>query len=179
MKTVIVYLLLAAWLLVFSCKKETANTHLEVSNNKSLLVADEATWQGAFRSYNGVQHFIPDELFIRNGYARIRNDSVKTNRNNFYSTVIRLIIPDSINIKGDSLNFEAGLKNPLNSSPFSPYYGRDITLYIKGETNTAFINNVATTDIDPNGHARAAIRWGTQVKTICLRFNIISRIMTP
>ena len=166
MKNVITYLLLAVGLFFFSCKKETVDTHLKVSNNNSLLLVEEATWKGAFLPYTGLQdsRFIPDELFIKNGYARIYSDSMKANSYNFYTTMIRLVIPDSINIKGDSLNFEAGLKNPFNSSPFSPYYGRDITLYIKGETNTAFINNVATSDIDPNGHTRAAIRVGNTGK---------------
>jgi hypothetical protein len=155
------------FLLFVSCKKESSLIQLNSSDaSASLSAALKIRWQGAFISYNGLppSAFIPDKLFIKNGYARIYNDSVKINKHNYYSTRFRLVLPDSVKIKGDSINFEAGLKNPFNSSFYDPYYGRDITLYIKGTTNEALINNVATSDINPDAVKRARIKIGQTIK---------------
>ena len=166
MKNIYAYVLVAGCWLFFSCKKEIKNTS-SISDEISSLSTEDARWQGAFLSYNGLpksRYGIPDNLFIRDGYARIYSDSVKINKDNYYSTKIWLVIPESINIKGDSLNFEAGLRNSFNSSFYSPDHGRDIKMYVKGETNEGFINNVATSDIDPDGLERAAISIGQTVK---------------
>ncbi|HEX5150437.1 MAG TPA: hypothetical protein VFW07_03250 [Parafilimonas sp.] len=150
-----------------SCKKESSPTQLHSSDaSASLSAALKIKWHGKFISYNGfpASAFIPDKLFIKNGYARIYNDSIKINKQNYYSTRFRLVLPDSIKIKGDSINFEAGLKNPFNSSFYDPYYGRDITLYIKGSSNEAMITNVATSDINPDAVKRARIKLGQTLK---------------
>ena len=150
-------------LFLFSCKKETSfNNAVSAGDNASATEAEQIKWKGAFVSDNGnlPLSFIPDKLFIKNGYARLYKESIKLNEQNFYSTKFRLVLPADLNIKGDSINFEAGLKNPLNSSYFDAFHGRDITLYIKGETNEASITNVATDDINPDGGERAGIRLG-------------------
>jgi len=154
-------------LFLFSCKKETSsNQAVSASDNASISEAVQIKWQGAFLSYNNKppSFFVPDKLFIKNGYARIYKESVKLNEQNFYSTRFKLVLPASLNIKGDSINFEAGVKNPLNSAFYDAVHGRDITLYIKGETNEASITNVATSDIDPSAPERAAIKLGQTVK---------------
>ena len=153
-------------LFLFSCKKETSfNNAVSAGDNASASEAAQIKWKGAFLS-NGKTPLssIPDKLFIKNGYARIYKESVKLNEQNFYSTKFRLVLPDDLNIKGDSINFEAGIKNPLNSSYFDAFHGRDVTLYIKGETNEASITNVATSDINPDGGERAGIKLGQSFK---------------
>jgi len=166
MKNLTTCFLVITTMLLFSCKKETANTQLRSLNNEVLSVEQKIKWNGAFISYDGLQgsSFIPDKLFIRHGYARINRGSVKINQHNYYSTKFWLILPASVNIKADSINFEAGVKNPFNSSFYSPYYGRDITLYIKGESNEASITNVATDDVNPVAKERAGIKLGNTFK---------------
>lgn len=148
----------------YSCKKETVSTQSKSAD--AGITSEDATtgskWQGAFISLNGLpaSRKIPDRLFIKDGYARIYNDSIRISSTNYYSTQFRLLIPDNIRIKGDSVNFEIGVKNPLNSSFFIPYHGRDVGLYIKGETNTATINNAVTDDIRPGAGEFAFIQIG-------------------
>ena len=104
------------FLMFVSCKKDTASYQLNSQSvDASLSAALQIRWQGAFISYNNLppSFFIPDKLFINNGYARIYKDSVKISKHNYYSTRFRLVLPDSVKIKGDSINFEAGLKNPI------------------------------------------------------------------
>jgi len=156
-------------LLLFSCKKETINGSSQSSaENTSATVARTPTWQGKFISYNGLppSYAVADKDFIRNGYARIYDDMVDIDDENYYATKIRLVMPASLNITGDSLNFEAGVKNPSNSSFFKPYYGRDVTLYLKGETNEAYINNTVTSDINPDAQKRAGIKLGQKIRNI-------------
>lgn len=153
---------------LFSCKKETITTQqrsLGTGSDESAQLAAGSMWQGAFLSYNGLpgSRIIRDKFFIGNGYARIYSDSIRINRYNYYSTQFRLVIPSSFNIKGDSLNFEIGVKNPASSSMYDPFYGRDISLYIKGETNDALITNVVASDINPDIHESALIRIGGTV----------------
>jgi hypothetical protein len=167
MKKLTNYILAIVFLFLCSCKKETSfNQAVSTGENALASEATPIKWQGAFLSYNGkpASSFVPDKLFIKNGYARIYKDSVNLNKENYYSTRFRLVLPAFIKIKGDSINFEAGLKNPLNSSYYNAFYGRDITLYIKGETNEASITNVATGDIDPEGAERAGIKFGQSFK---------------
>jgi len=150
-----------------SCKKDTASYQLNSQSvDASLSAALQIRWQGAFISYNNLppSFFIPDKLFINNGYARIYKDSVKISKHNYYSTRFRLVLPDSVKIKGDSINFEAGLKNAFNSSFYDAYYGRDITLYIKGTSNEALINNVATSEINPDVVKRAGLKIGHTIR---------------
>src|SRR5215212_4595630 len=126
MKTLKTCLWLAIGCLFFSCKKETVNASLKSSDqNGALSVTEEAKWQGKFLSLNALpaSRYVPDRSFIGNGYARIFSDSVKIDEHNYYSTAIRLLIPASENIKGDSLNFEAGLRNSFNSSFYHPSHG--------------------------------------------------------
>jgi len=155
------------FLMFVSCKKDTASYRLNSQSvDASLSAALQIRWQGAFISYNNLppSFFIPDKLFINNGYARIYKDSVKISKHNYYSTRFRLVLPDSVKIKGDSINFEAGLKNAFNSSFYDAYYGRDITLYIKGTSNEALINNVATSEINPDVVKRAGLKIGHTIR---------------
>ena len=152
---------------LFSCKKEmpVSDQQLSVNSNESANLATDSKWQAAFLSYNGnpMSRVIKDKFFIKNGYARIYNDSIKINPNNYYHTQFRLVIPSSIKIKGDSLNFEVGLKNPLNSSSIPASVGREIDVYIKGETNDAFIANTSTSDVSPGSQEYALMRIGKTV----------------
>jgi hypothetical protein len=152
----------------FSCKKESVTVNqqsLVAGASASVQLATDARWQGAFLSYNGLpaSRVIRDKFFIKNGYARIYDDSIKINRQNYYSTQFRLVIPASVNIKGDSVNFEIGVKNPLNSSWFDAYYGRDVNIYIKGQTNDALITNTSTEDVSPGSQQSALMRIGGTV----------------
>lgn len=155
---------LLCFITFYSCKKETILTQSEPADAgiASEAVAEGSKWQGAFISLNGRpgSRKIPDRLFIKNGYARIYNDSIRLSSSNYYSTQFRLLIPDNIRIKGDSINLEIGVKNPSNSSFFIPYHGRDVGLSIKGETNTATINNAITDDIRPGASEFAFIQLG-------------------
>jgi hypothetical protein len=105
---------------LFSCKKEMpiSDQQLSVNSNESANLAADSKWQAAFLSYSGnpMSRVNKGQVLYKDGYARIYNDSIKINPNNYYHTQFRLVIPSSIKIKGDSLNFEVGLKNPLNSS---------------------------------------------------------------
>ena len=150
-------------ILLFSCKKDIQpQNELSAGTNESATTAAGTNWQGAFLSYSGnpMSRVIKDKFFIKNGYARIYNDSIKINPNNYYHTQFRLVIPSTIKIKGDSLNFEVGLKNPLSSSDIPESVGREIDVYIKGETNDAFIANTSTSDVSPGSQQYALIRVG-------------------
>lgn len=153
-------------IVLFSCKKEiNTRNEMSASSNESATAAAGTNWQGAFLSSSGnpMSRVIKDKFFIRNGYARIYNDSIKINPNNYYHTQFRLVIPSSIKIKGDSLNFEVGLKNPLNSTSIPATVGREIDVYIKGETNDAFIANTSTSDVSPGSLDYALMRVGKTV----------------
>lgn len=156
--------LLLCFIVFYSCKKETAVTQSKsaVVNVASEAAASGSRWQGAFISYNGVpaSRLISDRYFIANGYARIYNDSVRIPSKNYYSTQFRLLVPESVKIKGDSVTLEVGVKNPLNSSWFNASRGRDVGLFIKGETDSAFINNVLPDNISPGAGAYAIMQIG-------------------
>lgn len=170
---------LAILLLVtfFSCKKETIQTSQQVTanSNESATTVAGTKWQGAFLSYSGnpMSRLIKDKFFIKNGYARIYDSSIRISSLNLYHTQFRLIIPSSIRIKGDSLNFEIGLKNQINGSPFAASVGREIDVYIKGETNNAFIANTSTNDVSPGAQEYALMRVGkTLINNVSeLQFN--------
>ncbi len=184
MKNLNAFLCAIACLLLLSCKKEITSsngnfrseTNAGLSNeNAAAAATNTAKWQGMFVSGNGLppSFLVPDTYFIHDGYARIYSNAFKINKQNYYSTKIWLVIPRGIHIKGDSLNFEAGVKNSFNSTFYPPAHGRDITLYIIGETNEASITNVATSDIDPNALQRATIRLGqtTSNNVSALQYN--------
>ncbi|QEC69922.1 hypothetical protein FRZ67_22445 [Panacibacter ginsenosidivorans] len=164
MKNFQVSLILFFLVALFSCKKEAINSSQQSATNSNELatVASDSKWQGAFLSYNGnpMSRVIKDKFFIKNGYARIYDSSIKISPFNLYHTQFRLVIPLSIRIKGDSLNFEIGLKNPINGSPFAATVGREIDVYIKGETNDAFIANTSTSDVSPGSQEYALMRVG-------------------
>ena len=125
--------------------------------------AIKTKWQGAFISETGFppSRFIPDTYFINDGHARIYNDSLLyLSPENHYSTLIRLIMPNSVTINGDSLNFTASVKNSADASLFDPYYGCDVTMYIKGETNQVSVNTTVTNHINPQAYKRALIQMG-------------------
>jgi len=154
--------------LLFACKKETIISNqksLNTISNDDAMLAAGSKWQGAFLSDTGhpVSRSIKDRFFIRNGYARIYKDSVTISPGNYYHTKFRLVIPSTINIKGDSLNFEVGLKNPLNSSSIPASVGREIDIYIKGATNDAFIANTSTNDVSPGSQQYALMRVGKTI----------------
>jgi hypothetical protein len=165
-----IHILSAAFMFVtfVSCKKEPVPVNqqsLDAGTSASVQLAADAKWQGVFLSYNGLPptRVIPDKFFIKNGYARIYNDSIKIGRHNYYSTQFRLVIPTAINIKGDSVNFEIGVKNPLNSSWFDASHGRNVNIYIKGQTNDALITNTSTDDVSPGSQEYALMRIGGTV----------------
>lgn len=163
MKKTSPYILAIVWILLSACKKEMAESSATASTlNNISSVGPNMRWQGAFISKNGLpaSRFIQDSQFIKGGYARIFSDSVKISKTNYYSTGVRIVIPASININADSLNVEVGLKNPSNSAFYSPYYGRDVTIYLKGETNVASVTNTATSDVNPGALARAGLKFG-------------------
>lgn len=167
MKTLKICLPAIACLLLYSCKKESTE-HPNIALLKTVQTTATAAkmgWQGTFLSYNGLPPSFPvgEKDFINNGYARIFRNSFKKSRQNYYSTKIWLTIPSNIRIKGDSLNFEVGVKNPFNSAFYPASEGRDITLYIKGETNEAAITNVATADVNPGSGERAAVQLGQRM----------------
>jgi len=167
MKTIKVSFLAAAVLLLFSCKKETGNSNtIQSSGTLNQSVAAQLRWQGVFISENGLppSRNVQDKIFIKDGAARIYSEAISIDENNHYSTRIRLVIPTSVMISGDSLNLEAGVKNPANSTFYDPSFGRDVTLYLQGATNAAYINNTATTNVDPSAPKRAAIKLGQTVR---------------
>jgi len=167
MKKIQTAFLSAMLLLLFSCKKETAHSDaVQSSGTLAQSMAAQLKWQGLFISENGLppSRAVPDKYFIKDGAARIYSDAISIDEDNHYSTRIKLVIPTSVTISGDSLNFEAGVKNPANSTFYDPSYGRDITLYLQGATNSAYINNTATTNIDPTAPKRAAITLGQTVR---------------
>jgi hypothetical protein len=148
----------------FSCKKEAIQTsqHVAANSNELATTAADSKWQGAFLSYTGnpMSRVINDKFFIKNGCARIYDSLNRISPHNLYHTQFRLLIPASIIIKGDSLNFEVGLKNPISASPFAASVGREIDVYIKGETNNAFIANTSTSDVSPGSQEYALMRVG-------------------
>lgn len=172
----ITLVLLAICAIFFSCKKELNTDSKLFAEKASARISEELKWKGQVLVKNGTitnSLFIPDTFFIKKGYARIYINipGFSTNKDyitklpiKYYTTKFWFTLPSGVNIKGDSINFEAGIKNPLNSSYFNASHGRDIKLYIKGETNTASITNVATSDIDPAGLDRASISLGQVVK---------------
>lgn len=166
----------ACLLLFFSCKKESVNDEaLQSSGTLSQSVASQSRWQGTFISENGLPPSRPvsDKFFIKDGAARIYRDTVSFDENNHYSTRIKLVFPSSLVIAADYLNLEAGVKNPANSTFYDPSFGRDITLYIKGEANTAYINNTATSDVDPGASQRAGIKLGNSGQLVpALQYNL-------
>ncbi len=160
-------MLAAISLSFFSCKKETSfNQESKASDNALVSVVPIAKWKGAFISQNSLppSASVSDKIFIKEGYARIYKDPSQIDAQNYYGTAFRLIIPAGLKIKGDSINFEAGVKNPSDASFFSPYHGRDVMLYIRGESNEALINNVVTNDINATAKKRAAIKLGQTVR---------------
>jgi hypothetical protein len=166
MKNLTIFFLAFIFFVIVSCKKEAADVQVGFSDQNALSVQQELQWKGAFIAAEGFggSTIVPDKLFIRDGYARINRGSIAINEKNYYSTSFWLTIPTWLNIKGDSINFEVRVKNPFNSSFYDPYYGRDVTLYIKGESNEASITNVVTDDINPNSKERAAIKIGQTIK---------------
>src|SRR5436853_6816038 len=131
MKNLTVLFLAFISFLIVSCKKEAADVQLGSSDQNELSVQQELQWKGAFIAADGFggSTIVPDKLFIRDGYARINRGSIAISEKNYYSTSFWLAIPTWLDIKGDSINFEVRVKNPLNSSFYDPYYGRDVTLY--------------------------------------------------
>ena len=159
--------LLSIAIFATSCQKEiTTNSTITVNTTSSTdNIATGGRWVGNYIAYRNypASRTIKDKFFVANGYARIYSDTIDIYEYNYYYTQFSLSIPAPLNIDGDNITLEAGVKNPSNSTFYIPYHGRDVGLQIIGSSDSAFIENVVPDSIRPDAHLYTTMQIGTTV----------------
>lgn len=161
------FIILFAVVIFYSCKKEATALSTSSAESSSLeAIITDGKWVGEYIAYNNyypASRNFKDKFFIANGYARLYTDSVNIYPNNYYYTQIHLKIPAVLDIDGDNITLEAGVKNPANSTFYIPYHGRDVGIKIMGTTDSARISNVVPDSIRPDAHKYAVMQFGNNI----------------
>ena len=129
-----------------SCKKDIRNqssvlnnTNIDAEEISALgsstgIIDTSSSWYGTYTGYNTPYPIIPDDAIIKNGIAQLPY----LDRQFSYSN-IAYDVPPQYNISGDSITFEAKLKNP-RATGFGNY---DVVLQLTGEQHSAEVHFVA------------------------------------
>lgn len=135
-----------AFMLLSSCKKEITpktqptigdeqlRSYAAVSNFAAGGTVDTAAhWYGSYAGFNGPYADVPDSQLIKNGIAKVPRIGLP-----YLFSNVSLHIPAAHIISGDSLMFEAAVKNTYSTG----FYNFDIVLQIVGSLHAAELHFV-------------------------------------